>query len=164
MFCSFRTWRESAWTNLLIQVRENERKGLPSPRWNNRKRHSPRTPARQTTLEQAWQTAATAQWADQPYIRFSEGNRLVGCRMSQGSENRHRLCQGTTYQTIHIRTGLCCQWFFHTDTDRQHAADTLSVLSHPFLTEDDHTKGGTVDNEWGLLFTHTDSFLSVCRG
>ena len=31
--------------------------------------------------------------------------------------------------------------FFHTDTDRQHAADTLSVLSHPFLTEDDHTKG-----------------------
>ena len=23
----------------------------------------------------------------------------------------------------------------------RHAADTLSVLSHPFLTEDDHTKG-----------------------
>ena len=41
----------------------------------------------------------------------------------------------------HIRTGLCCQWFFHTDTDRQHAADTLSVLSHPFFTEDEHTKG-----------------------
>ena len=31
--------------------------------------------------------------------------------------------------------------FLDTDTDRQHAATTLSVLSHPFLTEDEHAKG-----------------------
>ena len=61
--------------------------------------------------------------------------------MSQGSENRHRLCQGTTYQTITFEQARAVNDFFHTDTDRQHAADTLSVLSHPFLTEDDHTKG-----------------------
>lgn len=31
--------------------------------------------------------------------------------------------------------------FLDTDTDRQHAADTLSVLSHPFLTENEHANG-----------------------
>ena len=31
--------------------------------------------------------------------------------------------------------------FLDTDTDRLHAASTLSVLSHPFLTEDEHAKG-----------------------
>ena len=31
--------------------------------------------------------------------------------------------------------------FLDTDTDKQHAATTLSVLSHPFLTEDEHAKG-----------------------
>lgn len=61
--------------------------------------------------------------------------------MSQGSENRHRLCQGTTYQTITFEQARAVNDFFHTDTDRQHAADTLSVLSHPFPTEDEHTKG-----------------------
>ena len=32
--------------------------------------------------------------------------------------------------------------FLDTNTDRQHAAYTLSVLSHPFLTEKEHAKGG----------------------
>ena len=31
--------------------------------------------------------------------------------------------------------------FLDADTDRQHAANTLSVLSLPFLTEDEHAKG-----------------------
>lgn len=31
--------------------------------------------------------------------------------------------------------------FLYTDTDRLHAASTLSVLSHPFLSEDEHAKG-----------------------
>lgn len=32
--------------------------------------------------------------------------------------------------------------FLDTNTDRQHAAYTLSVLSRPFLTEKEHAKGG----------------------